>query len=108
MPNTLEAWSDIEVEADISGQWYEKGMAQFCNLMLITSYFIDNKIPRVTEGKTIVYKIFRLVNYMYRPIAVFRLKHGLSSMLLEYWAYRIMTKIFTKLQSRLSKIAPPT
>ena len=71
MPETLEAWANIEVEGDISDQWYEKGMLQFCNLMLISSYFVDDKVRKVTEGKTLFLKIIRLLNKLYRPIARF-------------------------------------
>jgi len=107
MPNTLEAWSNIEVEADVSDQWYEKGMVQFCNLMLIASYFIDNKVAKVTSGKTMFYKMIRLLNFLYRPFARFRLRHGLTGFLVEYWAYRVLTRTFARIQGRLTKVAPP-
>lgn len=105
MPNTLESWSKIEVEGDVSNKWYEKGMAEFCNLLLISSYFVDNKVERLTEGNTLFYRILRLINKIYRPIARYRLKHGLTLFLIEYPVYRFMTGILSKLQSRLNKIS---
>lgn len=99
MPDTLEAWSEIEVEKDISAQWYEKGMVSFCNLLLITSYFIDNKISRITEGKTLFYRFVRAVNWLYRPFARWRLKYGISQFLFEYWAYRRLTNFLASRQS---------
>jgi len=107
MPNTLEAWSNIEVEGEVSDQWYEEGMAKFCNLMLISSYFIDNKVAKVTQGKTLFYKLIRAINFLYRPIACFRLRHGLSGFLVEYWAYRTLTGTFARLQARMTNVAPP-
>jgi radical SAM superfamily enzyme YgiQ (UPF0313 family) len=100
MPNTLEAWSNIEVEGDIDAQWYGKGMARFCNLMLISAYFVDNKIARVTEGTTTLTRFARLVNRFYGPIARFRLRHGLSRFLVEYWAYQVLSRLLAKLQTR--------
>jgi radical SAM superfamily enzyme YgiQ (UPF0313 family) len=106
MPDTLQAWSNIEVEGDISDQWYEKGMSQFCNLMLICSYFIDDKVRKVTRGKTLFLRTVRLINTLYRPIARFRLKHGLAFGLIEYKLYRLFTRIFVKLQQRVNNYVP--
>ncbi len=105
MPNTLKAWAEIEVEGDISDQWYEKGMVEFCNLMLICSYFIDNKVERLTEGNTFFYRVLRLINTVYRPIARYRFKNGYTQLLIEYPAYRMMTALLSKLQSRFNKIS---
>ena len=73
MPSTLEAWSNIEVEAEISEDWYDRDFRKFCDLLLVSSYFVDNKIMKVTEGKTLFYKFVRLANLVYRPFARFRL-----------------------------------
>lgn len=99
MPSTLDSWANIEVEADISNQWYDADMRRFCNLMLTASYFVDNKVARMTSGKTLFTRFARLLNMMYRPIARFRLKHGLSRFLVEYWAYRVLSDWMTPRQS---------
>jgi anaerobic magnesium-protoporphyrin IX monomethyl ester cyclase len=106
MPNTLEAWSNIEVEGDISAQWYEKGMARFCNLMLISSYFIDDKVRKVTRGKTPFLRLLRLINTLYRPIARFRLRHGMTFGLVEYQLYRLLTRVFVRLQRQVNNYVP--
>ncbi|NFV78535.1 B12-binding domain-containing radical SAM protein [Magnetospirillum aberrantis] len=93
MPNTLEQWANIEVEGEATKGWYSPEQERFFNLMLISSYFIDNKIAKVTEGRTLFTKFARLANTLYRPIARFRLRHGLSRGLVEYWAYQILTKL---------------
>lgn len=105
MPNTLEAWSNIEVEGDISDQWYEAGMQQFCNLLLVSSYFIDNKVVKVTEGRTLFFKLLRLLNACYRPVAKFRLRHGIATGLVEYSAYRWLSRLFARHQSRIGVAA---
>ena len=96
MPETLAEWADIEVEANAKAGWYEPGVERMFNLMLITSYFIDNKIPRLTSGRTWFFKLARLVNTLYRPVALLRLRRGWSALLIEYVLYRWATRLMTK------------
>ena len=95
MPQTLEEWSNIEVEADAKSDWYEPGMEKFFNLMLVTSYFIDNKVMKVSSGRTLFFKVMRVLNVLYRPIALLRLRKGITFGLLEYTAYRILTRLLS-------------
>ena len=101
MPDTLEAWSDIEAESDASDRFYGKDMARLCNLLLISSYFIDNKAVKLTRGRTWFMKFAWLINFLYRPIARFRLRHGLTHFLAEYWAYRVMIRFLAGKQGQL-------
>jgi anaerobic magnesium-protoporphyrin IX monomethyl ester cyclase len=102
MPNTLQAWSQIENEGDpIAKQWAEEGMKKFGDMLLITSYFVDNKIEKFTEGTTLFTKFARLVNSFYRPVARFRMRYGIDSMLVEYWLYRKLTTLLAIFQSRM-------
>ncbi|ARJ66565.1 hypothetical protein WV31_13245 [Magnetospirillum sp. ME-1] len=91
MPASLQEWADIEVEANAQEGWYEPSMERFFNLMLICSYFIDNKVMRLTSGRTLFFKLARLANVLYRPIALFRLRRGLTFGLVEYPLYRFAT-----------------
>ncbi|MBI4689831.1 MAG: B12-binding domain-containing radical SAM protein [Nitrospirae bacterium] len=95
-PETLEEWSNIEVEGDFSAPWYTGEMKKFCDLMLIGSYFIDNKINKVTSGRTMFYKLLRIINAVYGPVARFRLRHGIYQGLLEYQLYKVITIIVAK------------
>jgi anaerobic magnesium-protoporphyrin IX monomethyl ester cyclase len=99
MPQTLREWANIEVEGEISGQWYDEEQQRFCNLMLLCSYFIDNKVMRVTSGKTLFTKFARLANVLYRPIARFRMKYGISRLLIEYHVYQFFTGTLSRRQS---------
>ncbi|CAA6604961.1 conserved hypothetical protein [Rhodospirillaceae bacterium LM-1] len=99
MPQTLDDWAEIEVESDISEKWYSPQMQKFCNLLLISSYFIDNKAAKLTTGKTLFFKFARLANWIYRPIALFRLKRGFSCLLVEYSIYRLATKMIQRLRN---------
>ena len=99
MPNTLKQWANIEVEADSNDQWYEPKVQRFFNLMLVCSYFIDNKVVKLTTGRTLFFKVMRVLNFLYRPFARFRLRYGLSRLLIEYPVYKVATKILARGQS---------
>ncbi len=96
MPQTLQEWANIEVEGKANKDWYDPGMEKFFNLMLICSYFIDNKVLKVTRGRTLFFKFARLLNRLYRPVALFRLRRGLTFALVEYSAYRFLTRLLSR------------
>ncbi|MGE4279556.1 MAG: radical SAM protein [Magnetospirillum sp.] len=96
MPQSLQEWANIEVEAEANSNWYPPGMERFFNLMLICSYFIDNKVMKVSRGKTLFFKFARVLNLLYRPIALFRLRHGITFGLVEYSGYRLMTRLLSR------------
>jgi anaerobic magnesium-protoporphyrin IX monomethyl ester cyclase len=96
MPDTLDEWSKIEVEGNANSDWYSPAQQRFFNLMLISSYFIDNKVMKLTSGRTLFYKVMRMLNVLYRPIALFRMKYGFSRFLLEYHVYRAAVQLLTK------------
>lgn len=106
MPDTLEAWANIEVEGDMSTLWYDKPFRSFCNLLLTSAYFVDNKVERLSEGKSWLMRFARLVNRLYGPIARLRLRRGWSGLLVEYQAYRIMTRLLARLQRGRRDQAP--
>ena len=92
-PKTLDEWIDIEAEGDTKASWYSKGMKNLSNMMLVTSYFIDNKIVKVSSGRTLFYKVLLAINYIYKPIAKIRLKRGFSHWLIEYRLYRLILRL---------------
>jgi anaerobic magnesium-protoporphyrin IX monomethyl ester cyclase len=96
MPGTLDAWENIEVEGDISHEWYGEEFRRFCNLLLIGSYFIDNKAARVATGKSLFYRLMRLINRLYRPLVRWRLRHGIAGWLVEYHAYRVFIGLISR------------
>lgn len=97
MPSSLQAWANIEVEGEsTSTGWYDDKTRRFLNLMLICSYFIDNKVMRVTHSRNLFYLMARFANRIYRPVALFRLRNGLSGWLLEYHIYRLLTRTLSK------------
>jgi len=91
-PKSTDEWGNIEVEGDLSAPWYPRRMKQFCDLLLVSSYFIDNKINKIPSANTVFYKLLRVLNAVYGPVARFRLKHGIYQGLVEYNLYKIITR----------------
>ena len=77
-------------------------MKEFLDMMVITSYFIDNKVEKVTEGKSLFYKIVRLINKIYRPIAIWRFKKGETRFLIEYKVYRLVNNFLSRVKKQAS------
>jgi len=75
------------IEGNFSASWYPKGIKQFANLMRLACFFIDDKLVKSTTGNTFFYKLLRLTNRMYKPVAYFRLKYGIHHALIEYKLY---------------------
>lgn len=89
-PKTLQEWANVEVETGYDLPWVSPGNMRFIGMMLMSSYFVDNKINKMDTGNTIFIKILKLLNAVYGPVARFRLKHGIDSFLLERKAYDIV------------------
>jgi len=108
-PLDINDWGNIEAEGDISFPWYPDGMKKLCDLMLIGSYFIDNKVIKLTSGHTFLYKVLRFMSFVYGPIMRFRLKHGIYQGLFEYGIYKMITKLIrtTSLDLNLLKSDHP-
>lgn len=105
-PKTLEEWSNIEAEGNFCAPWYSGKFKKFLDLMLIGSYFIDNKIKKVTTGKAFKYRLMRLASDIYGPIARFRLRHGIYQFLIEYSVYKLITRLMSKMPQVSDDKAP--
>ncbi len=92
-PKTLDDWANIEVEGDYTAPWLTKEMKRFCDLMLVSCYFIDRKAQKVTKGKSLVEFGIRLIDNMYGPIARYRFKKGYYQAFLEYSLYNVAQKV---------------
>lgn len=99
LPESLNAWANIEVEGDISSDWYDKRKQGFCNLLLIASYFIDNKTARLGSGLGWFGWLAKTIYALYRPVALLRLRHGLYGWLWEYRAYRLLARLLSHLRT---------
>lgn len=99
LPESLNSWANIEVEGDISSDWYDKRKQGFCNLLLIASYFIDNKTARLGSGLGWFGWLAKTIYALYRPIALLRLRLGFYGWLWEYHAYRLLSRLLSRLRT---------
>ena len=105
-PQRLEDWASIELEADYAFSWYPEGMERFCNLLFVSSYFVDNKIYKFSTGRDFAYRLIRMLSSLYRPIALFRLKHDIDRFLVEYSLYRVVTNLWLRFHERKRRGSP--
>ena len=88
--NSLEMWSKVENEGDYDPPWCSREVQRYCNMLVVCSYFIDNKILTMTEGKSLAMKLLIAVTMLYKPIAMLRLKYNISAFLIEFKVYRFL------------------
>jgi len=94
-PEHLRDFTGVEVEGMFRSAGFSKEHLKFCDMLLITSYFIDDKIHKVTDGRTPFYFIFGVLSKLYGPIAHFRLKNGYTGFFLERHIYRIASRLMS-------------
>ncbi len=66
---------------------------RYFNMLFIVSYFIDDKILKTTQGKTLLYKLLRLICAFYKPIAKLRIKYEFDQFLIEYPLFNLSSKL---------------
>jgi radical SAM superfamily enzyme YgiQ (UPF0313 family) len=98
-PEHLSEWAHIEAEGHYSYPWHSKGMKEFMDMLLVGSYFIDNKALQLKTGSNWIYKLFRMIHHLYGPLAKFRFRYGWTKFLMEYQIYRFVTRIVLKTKS---------
>lgn len=92
-PETLSDWARMEVETQFELPWISPPNKRFISMMLLASYFIDDKINTMDTGDTLFIKVLKILNALYRPVARFRLRHGFKDLLVERFAYDLAQKI---------------
>jgi anaerobic magnesium-protoporphyrin IX monomethyl ester cyclase len=93
-PERIEDWANIEVEGDYQAPWCSKNAAAMINMMQVTSYFVDNKVFKVETGNSLKFRIIRILAYLYKPLAVARLKYGISGFLIENTVFRMVSSFY--------------
>jgi radical SAM superfamily enzyme YgiQ (UPF0313 family) len=96
-PDTLAGWREVEVEGDYQPAWYTPEFTAMVNMMQVASYFIDNKLLRLSIGRRIRDRLIRIAGRLYRPLALFRYRHGIAALLIEYWLYKRFARSFRKM-----------
>lgn len=83
-PSSLREWESYELEAsDYNPSWMSDKHNRFVRMMFLCMYFIDGKIFKMTSSTSLKYAFVKLLAWLYRPIALFRFRHGLYHLLIE-------------------------
>ncbi len=93
-PSRLEDWANVEVEGASEPPWYSREAAAMINMLQVVSYFIDGKVFKLETGNSLRFTLVRFLARLYRPVALFRLKHGVSALLLEYVIFRWAASLY--------------
>jgi len=86
-PKRQEEWGNVEVEGDFTPPWYTPQFAATVNMMQVAAYFIDRKFFTLSTGSRTKDLLLRIASFLYRPLAVFRYRYGITALLLEHWLY---------------------
>lgn len=106
-PKTLEDW--IEIDSSDSHQklvhpWYSWKQNQLIKVLQITSFIIDNKLIKETEGNNQPFFVFvRLLSRIYRPIGLFRLKFNFNYLMVEYEIFTVFLRLLGKFGNHKSQ-----
>lgn len=93
-PQTLSEWADYDsVESDFYFPWYTKRYNEYIRFYQVVSYFIDNKIEKEMASAGLKSKAIRLAAKIYRPIAMWRLRHNLIKPLPEHYILKLAFKL---------------
>ena len=92
-PVALSEWGDVEQEsAEYNPVWLTREHNQIIRMMYLSMYFIDDKIIKMSSGRSLKYVALKGLARLYRPIALYRFKHGIYQFLIEDWFYSIMKR----------------
>ncbi|NJD91508.1 MAG: B12-binding domain-containing radical SAM protein [Geobacter sp.] len=92
-PVNLKEWETYELEAsDYNPAWMTPQHNQFVRMMFLSMYFIDGKIFKMTAKGSIKYSFIKLLAWLYKPLALFRFRHGLYQLLIEDRVYGFLKR----------------
>lgn len=87
-PASLKEWEAYELEAsEYNPVWMTQEHNQFVRMMFLCMYFIDGKIFKMTAAGSVKYAFVKLLAWLYKPVALFRFRHGIYRFLIEDWLY---------------------
>lgn len=90
-PKSLEEWGMYELESsDYNPTWLNMEHNKFIRMMFLCMYFIDNKIFKFSLKRNLRAYALELIAILYKPIALFRFKHGLYKLLIEDRIYSFL------------------
>ena len=96
-PESLDDWGLMEVETQYDLPWVSNESKKYFSMMLLASYFIDDKINKMQTGNSMLMIVSKIANAVYRPIAKLRMKHGYAHFLIERWLYDAFKRLLNRI-----------
>lgn len=102
-PVTLDEWiaiDSVDAATKISHPWYPKGHDSWIKMLQMASFVIDDKFIKETkDNKALVYRIIRMLSHVYKPFALFRMRHNFPWCMVEYSVWRVLLKIIPRMMA---------
>jgi radical SAM superfamily enzyme YgiQ (UPF0313 family) len=88
-PENLEEWAEYDSSrTNISFPWYSKEYGKYVKMLQLASYVIDDKVSKELPMNNIKHILIRLAARLYKPIALYRLRHDDMRWLFEDKVYQ--------------------
>lgn len=83
-PQSLEEWIGFD-QSDFAHKspWMSKKQKKLLDMLYVATIFIDKKVQDLFISRDLKYKIFRILAFLYRPVARFRIKHHFTALFFE-------------------------
>ncbi|MCX6355915.1 MAG: radical SAM protein [Candidatus Aureabacteria bacterium] len=92
-PDDIRGWSCLDQELEMRFPWIPPENERYIRMLQVTSYFIDNKSAYLGNLKFLSRCGFRLVRFLYRPLALWRLRNDRCGVLIEYPILNMLKKL---------------
>jgi len=95
-PRNIEGWIHLDQELDMSFPWTPKENDRYFKMLQATSYLIDGKESILENCAPLLKWAYRLGRALYKPIAIWRLRHDRCALLLEYPLFNLLKKLLVR------------
>lgn len=93
-PKKLEEWINMEQNVgDFEAPWINSETLNLMRLLYIASFFIDKKMNKVSEGRSILLSIVKFCSRIYFPIINFRVRKNFHQFFIEYHIFKMLERL---------------
>lgn len=104
-PKTMNEWIEIDssdADQKIVHPWYTRDHNDLIKLLQVSSWVIDDKLIKESEGNTsLFFRLIRTMSRIYKPIALFRLRHNFHRFMIEYEMYMTALRLLPRMRAIL-------
>lgn len=95
-PKTLDQWIEMDSSDSkhkIVHPWYTSRHNNLIKLLQVASFVIDDKLIKESQSnRTAVFRLIRMGSRIYKPVALFRMRHGMVNLMAEYELWRLAVR----------------